>query len=293
MNNAIKTHKKLKFASTSGPKNWVGDGFNVHTMFRPDPALDPYISPFLLMDYGPPKEFSPTNQRRGVGSHPHRGFETVTFAYQGEVEHKDSTGGGGVIQAGDVQWMTAGGGVVHSEFHSDHFSASGGVMEMVQLWVNLPKKDKMTAPKYQAVTAKQIPTVQVGDGLSLRVIAGAYGETAGPCSTFTPINVYDLTSEKKTEVSLGFTSGSNTLVLVLRGELEFEGTSYPQQSLLIFEQEGEEVRFTADDQFKGLVLNGDPINEPVYAHGPFVMNTKQEIIEAIDDFQAGKMGVID
>jgi quercetin 2,3-dioxygenase len=214
----------------------------------------------------------------------------VTLAYQGEVEHRDSSGGGGVIKPGDVQWMTAGSGVFHDEFHSQSFSREGGIFEMVQLWINLPRKDKMTAPKYQSIKKDSISTVNLGEGTKLRVIAGEFREIKGPASTFTKINIYDINSTNDDDVLLRLASGTNTLIFVMRGDLKLGNKHYKEQSILIFEQGGDTINFKVSKSFKGLVLNGDPINEPVVAHGPFVMNSRDEITEAIKDFQNGKMG---
>jgi redox-sensitive bicupin YhaK (pirin superfamily) len=282
--------KKVKYSYAVNQRQWVGNGFYVHGLLRPSEELNKYISPFILMDYASPMQFQKSERPKGVGEHPHRGFETVTFAYQGEVEHRDSSGGGGVIKPGDVQWMTAGRGIVHDEFHSNEFSSKGGVFEMVQLWVNLPKKDKMTAPKYQGIENKTIPIVKLGQNSELKVIAGEFEGTKGPASTFTKINLYDITSTDKDDLSLSLEEGTNTIILVMRGEVKLEDKSYSEQNILIFEQEGRGINFMVSKDFKGLVLNGEPIDEPVVAHGPFVMNSKEEINEAIRDFQNGKMG---
>ena len=282
--------KKVKLSYAVDQKHWVGNGFHVYGLLRPTEDLNKYISPFVMLDYASPKEFSKTNERRGVGEHPHRGFETVTFAYQGEVEHRDSSGGGGVIKPGDVQWMTAGRGVVHDEFHSVDFSKEGGIFEMVQLWINLPKKNKMTKPKYQEIKSKDIPRVKLGDETELRVIAGYYQDIRGPSNTFTDINIYDITSKSSKDINLNYKNNTNTVILVMSGELEIEKETFKEKNILIFEKEGETIYFTLSKGFKGLILNSEPIDEPIVAHGPFIMNTKEEIIEAIKDFQNGKMG---
>ena len=287
---AEKNIKKVKPSYAVDQKHWVGDGFHVYGLLRPTEDLNKYISPFVMMDYASPKEFPKTNERRGVGEHPHRGFETVTFAYQGEVEHRDSSGGGGVIKPGDVQWMTAGRGVVHDEFHSVQFSKEGGVFEMVQLWINLPKKNKMTKPKYQEIKNKDIPRVKLGDKTELRVIAGNYQDIRGPSNTFTDINIYDITSKNSKDINLNYKNNTNTLILIMRGELKIENKPFKENNILIFERNGEDINFNISKNFKGLILNSEPIDEPIVSHGPFVMNTKQEIIEAIEDFQNGKMG---
>ena len=285
-----KNIKKVKLSYAVDQKHWVGNGFHVYGLLRPTEDLNKYISPFVMLDYASPKEFSKTNERRGVGEHPHRGFETVTFAYQGEVEHRDSSGGGGVIKPGDVQWMTAGRGVVHDEFHSVEFSKEGGVFEMVQLWINLPKKNKMTKPKYQEIKNKDIPRVKLGDKTELRVIAGNYQDIRGPSNTFTDINIYDITSKNSKDINLNYKNNTNTLILIMSGELKIENKSFKENNILIFERNGEGLNFNISKNFKGLILNSEPIDEPIVSHGPFVMNTKQEIIEAIADYQNGKMG---
>ena len=286
----MKVSKKIKLTYTAGQKHWVGDGFHVYGLLRPSEELNKFITPFVMLDYASPKEFLPTNQRRGVGKHPHRGIETVTFAYQGEVEHRDSSGGGGIIKPGDVQWMTAGKGVVHDEFHSKDFSKKGGVFEMVQLWINLPKKFKMINPKYQAISSGDIPTISLGSRTKLRVIAGKFEEAKGPSSTFTEVNLYDIISNENKNISLKFNNYSNTIILIMRGQLEIENKIFKNEDILIFEREGRTIDFKISHNFKGLILNGEPINERIVSHGPFVMNTKEEIYQAYSDYQSGKLG---
>tara|TARA_B100000925_G_scaffold291071_1_gene277928 strand:+ start:11197 stop:12117 length:921 start_codon:yes stop_codon:yes gene_type:complete len=286
----IDDEKKVLYSYTVKERHWVGDGFYVHGLLRPSEKLNRHISPFILMDYASPKEFSSTTSRRGVGEHPHRGFETVTFAYQGEVEHRDSAGGGGVIKAGDVQWMTAGSGVVHDEFHSTDFSKRGGVFEMVQLWVNLPKKDKMTKPRYQGIKSENIPVCKIGEHSHCRVFAGGFEGKKGPASTFTKINMYDIYGDKSDQLHINLSKNTNTILLVLKGKITHQSKEYDEQNILIFDRKGEALELKTSENFKALLLNGEPIDEPVFAHGPFVMNTREEIIQAIDDFQKGKMG---
>ncbi len=286
------TNKKVKINYKIDQKQWVGDGFYVSPLLRPSKELNPYISPFILIDYAAPRTFKATTIPKGVPKHPHRGFETVTFAYQGEVEHKDSCGGGGVIKPGDVQWMTAGAGIIHSEFHSKNFCKEGGAFEMVQLWINLPKKMKMTNPKYQEIKNESIPVIKINNSLNLKLIAGSYKDKRGPSSTFTPINIYDITSQSTEEMRIKLQEKTNTIILILRGSLEIQEKRYQEQSVVIFEQEGEYLKFKTSSNFKALILNGEPINEPFVAHGPFVMNTQEEIYEAIEDYQNGKMGQI-
>ncbi len=294
MNMAVKKYesvslRKIKISGTNDRKHWVGDGFHVYNLLRPVAELNPFISPFLLMDYAAPKEFAKSNTPKGVGEHPHRGFETVTFAFQGEVEHRDSSGAGGIIKPGDVQWMTAGSGLVHEEFHSREFTRKGGTFEMVQLWVNLPKKTKMTPPKYQAIESKDIINIDLSEKSNLRVIAGEFESIKGPASTHTKINVFDLESSND-KVELPLEKNTNTILLILKGEAEIESQKFCEKSVIIFEKEGDAIGFKTSKEFKALILNGDPIDEPIVAHGPFVMNTTDEILEAMRDFQNGKMG---
>ena len=286
----MKVFKKIKYTYSADQKHWVGDGFHVYGLLRPSEELNKFISPFVMLDYASPKEFSISAKRRGVGEHPHRGIETVTFAYQGEIEHRDSSGGGGVIRPGDVQWMTAGRGIVHDEFHSVEFSKKGGVFEMIQLWINLPKNNKMTKPKYQEINSKDIPIISLGSDTSLRVIAGNFEGKKGPSNTFTPINIYDIASQYSKNISLNFKSGTNTVILIMKGELKIENNIFKDKNILIFEREGAGIDFKISDSCKILILNGEPIDEPIVAHGPFVMNTKEEIYEAFSDYQNGKMG---
>ncbi len=282
--------KKIKFSFAAKKKLWVGDGFYVHPLLRPQEGLYQFTCPFILMDYSPPFEFGKTSKRRGVGEHPHRGFETVTFAFKGEVEHRDSSGGGGLIKPGDVQWMTAGEGVVHDEFHSESFSKKGGLFEMVQLWVNLPKKHKMTKPKYQSISDNIIPKLVLNGKTQLRVIAGKLLSTEGPASTFSTINIYDITCSSEDTIELSLDDGSNTIILVRDGEIMLEGNVFEKNTLVVFEQAGQKLKFKATKNFKGLLLNGMPINEPIFSYGPFVMNTKEEIEKALSDYEKGKMG---
>ena len=274
--------------------HWVGDGFPVKNLFSYD-RLGQAISPFLLLDYAAPYHFSPTTQQHGVGSHPHRGFETVTIAYQGEVTHKDSAGGGGTIQSGDVQWMTAGAGLVHEEFHSTEFAQKGGLFEMVQLWVNLPAADKMTAPKYQAIIAKDIPVINFEqDAGYIRVIAGNYAGHTGPASTHSPVNVWDGELKAEQIQHLHVPVDHNVLLVLLSGEIQLNRTQQVQDSsIVMFAQDGEiDIRVEALQDSKFLLLTGQPLNEPIQGYGPFVMNSKDEIIQAFNDFNSGKFGEI-
>ena len=284
---------KRVLATRGAPaRHWVGDGFPVHGLFGYSGEGVAARSPFLLLDYAAPTEFSPTTQRRGVGSHPHRGFETVTIVFDGEVEHRDSSGGGGVIRAGDVQWMTAGGGIIHEEFHSPGFARTGGTLEMAQLWVNLPAKDKMTPPGYQPITAAQIPVVELPEAAGrVRVIAGQWSTAQGPARTFSPITMLDVQLAAGKSVELPQPEGWTTLVVVASGSASVNGAdpvTGPAVVTLSTASQGVTVR--ADSDAKLLLLAGEPIDEPVVGYGPFVMNSTQEIHQAIADFNGGKFG---
>jgi quercetin 2,3-dioxygenase len=292
--------KKVLSTRSAPGRHWVGNGFPVHGMFGYESGARER-SPFLLLDYAAPTRFEPTSDRRGVGQHPHRGFETVTIVYAGEVEHRDSTGQGGVIGPGDVQWMTAGSGILHEEFHSTNYAKTGGPFEMVQLWVNLPAKDKMTAPGYQAIVDADIPVVPLHDVAGqpagqVRVIAGAL-DTAGvhvgqgPAHTFTPMNVWDVRLQGGHTVSLQQPEGWSAQVVVLAGKVKLNGdTVLGAAQLALLSTHGSDLRIEADGDAKLLLLAGAPIDEPVVGYGPFVMNSQAEIGQAIDDFNAGKFG---
>lgn len=282
--------KKVFRVISPGIPHWVGNGFNVNTMIAMQGDIAALTSPFLLMDYAAPRNFSPTNEKLGVGEHPHRGFETVTFALSGEVTHRDSAGGGGTIGTGDVQWMTAGSGLVHEEFHSQDFAEKGGAFEMLQLWVNLPKDKKMTAPKYQSLKADSFPEISLAEGGRFQVVAGSYGGHTGPASTFTPIILGNLLLEKKSKQELDLLPESNTMILVRRGSIEVADMQITEGQLVIFEQSSDLLIFENDPNTELVLLNGEPINEPIVHYGPFVMNTKAEIMQAFNDFEAGKMG---
>jgi redox-sensitive bicupin YhaK (pirin superfamily) len=289
--------KKILNVTSAPGRHWVGDGFPVHGMFGYSGPDVPRRSPFLMLDYAAPTRFEPTSHRRGVGQHPHRGFETVTIVYEGEVEHRDSTGKGGVIGPGDVQWMTAGSGILHEEFHSTAFGQRGGPFEMVQLWVNLPRKDKMTAPGYQGILDAQIPAVPLPGGAgTVRVIAGAFDGNAGPAHTFSPMNVWDVRLAAGKSVELPQAEGWTTLLVVLAGTVMVNGntpdagTVLREKQMATLSTEGTGVVIAANSDAKLLLLAGEPIDEPVVGYGPFVMNSQQEIMQAIADFNGGKFG---
>lgn len=283
--------KKILGVHRSPHGHWVGDGFPVRSLFTYD-NLARHISPFLLLDYAGPHDFTPTTVRRGVGQHPHRGFETVTIVYQGELEHRDSTGAGGLIGPGDVQWMTAANGILHEEFHSPAFARTGGTLEMVQLWVNLPARDKRAAAGYQTLLASDIPVVKLQDDAgTLRVIAGDYQGHKGPAQTFTPMDVWDLRLAAGASLQLPIAQGRNAALVVLRGNVRVNGEREAgPASLVLLERDGEHAQVQALEDVSLLLLSGEPIDEPIVGYGPFVMNSQAEIAESFDDFQAGRFG---
>lgn len=276
----------------SAPRqHWVGDGFPVRSLFSYG-THRARISPFLLLDYAGPMTFEPATKPRGVGEHPHRGFETVTIVYEGEVAHRDSTGAGGIIGPGDVQWMTAASGVLHDEFHSPAFTSRGGVLEMVQLWVNLPAAAKMTAPKYQTLEKRDIPTVGLAnDAGELRVIAGEFNGQRGPAETFTPLDVWDVHLKEGSSVNFEFTAGHTLMLVLLRGHVTVnDENNVHDAQMILLERANSRARVNAGTDSRLLVLSGEPIDEPIAGHGPFVMNTEAEIRQAIADYTNGQFG---
>jgi redox-sensitive bicupin YhaK (pirin superfamily) len=283
--------KKITNVIENNSEHWVGDGFPVRTLFSYD-RLGQQISPFLLFDYAGPTRFEPSAKRRGVGQHPHRGFETVTIVYEGEVAHRDSTGKGGIIGPGDVQWMTAAGGILHEEFHSPTFSQNGGTFRVVQLWVNLPAKDKMTQPGYQAILDADIPSVAM-PGAKLRVIAGEFQSSKGPAKSFTPINLWDLRLDKGASLVLDLPEAHNAALAVLSGEVTVNGEKTAREAqIVLLDPAGTQVEVAAGENTMLLVLTGEPIREPIAGYGPFVMNSEAEIRQAISDFNSGRFGLI-
>jgi len=274
--------------------HWVGDGFPVRTVFFYG-DLGAELSPFLMLDYTGPHSFEPTTERRGVGPHPHRGFETVTIVYSGEVEHRDSSGAGGTIGPGDVQWMTAGAGIVHEEFHAPSFAERGGRFELVQLWVNLPARHKTAPPRYQSITSDEIPSVPVANGQGrVRIIAGTLAGARGPAETFTRVNVWDLSLAGGAHAELSVCDGDTAAVVVLTGELRINGSHVARDADLVrFDRSGTELHIDATSDTKALVLSGQPIDEPIVGYGPFVMNSSEEIRQATLDFRDGRMGRLD
>jgi quercetin 2,3-dioxygenase len=285
------TTKEVLGVYEPGSNHWVGDGFPVRNLF-PSNGAEQQVSPFLMLDYAGPSYFPPANHPRGVGEHPHRGFETVTIAYQGAVDHRDSGGNSGTIRPGDVQWMTAASGVVHEEKHELEFTRRGGTFEMVQLWVNLPKAQKMSTPRYQSIVSDRIPTVDLGPGAFARVIAGELNGVAGPAKTFTPVDLFDLRMDAGSTAELSLPEGHNAAVVLLGGDVVINGNKSleGEPQIAVLSPSGSTVSLTAKEQSLLLVLGGEPINEPVASYGPFVMNTQAELRQAIDDYRTGKMG---
>ncbi|WP_241721767.1 pirin family protein [Raoultella sp. HC6] len=285
--------KQITGVYTAPSQHWVGNGFPVRSLFSYQTHGE-QLSPFLLLDYAGPHSFPAGSGKRGVGEHPHRGFETVTVVYSGEVEHRDSTGRGGVIGPGDVQWMTAGAGILHEEFHSAEFTRTGGELKMIQLWVNLPAKDKMAAPGYQSITADLIPRVALADNAGhVRVIAGDYADVSGPARTFSPLNVWDMQLTQGRDVSLRQPAGWSTALVVLEGEVRVNGAENAREGqLVVLSQQGETLHLSATADARVLLLAGEPLGEPIVGYGPFVMNSKTQIAEAVRDFNSGRFGQI-
>ena len=281
--------KKLAFIKRSNGNHWVGDGFPVQSIFSYR-DIHEEMSPFLLMDYAGPTKFEPTEERRGVGQHPHRGFETVTIVYDGQVSHHDSTNAGGTIGPGEVQWMTAGSGIIHEEYHGDEYARSGGPFEMIQLWVNLPAKYKMTTPGYQGINKAQIPEVLLADNAGkVRVIAGEYASQTGPAHTYSPMNVWDVRLNAGSTTTFHLAEGYTTAIFVLQGAINLGGSyTVRPAELAVMQRSGTELVLEAQQDTVLLLLNGEPLNEPVVGHGPFVMNTVEEINQAIDEFNQGR-----
>lgn len=283
--------KKIQGVYSAPRGHWVGDGFPVRSMFSYQ-TQGANLSPFLLLDYAGPAKFEPATQPRGVGQHPHRGFETVTIVYDGEVEHRDSTGAGGRIGPGDVQWMTAASGILHEEFHSEDFTRNGGMLEMVQLWVNLPARDKMGAPGYQTLLNADIPVVELPDGAGrARIIAGELDGRRGPARTHTPIDVWDVRLVAGGRARFPIAEGRTLAVVVLRGTVLVNGETVVREAQFAqMSRDGRDVEIEANGDATLLILSGEPIDEPVVGYGPFVMNSQDEIRQAIDDFNSGRFG---
>lgn len=289
--------KQVEMVLAPREPHYVGDGFRVHNFIPSGYGLTMQrMDPFIMLDYGAKFHFPPSpSKAKGVGVHPHRGFETVTVAYKGSVAHHDSSGGGGVISEGDVQWMTAASGVLHKEYHSEAFSKTGGDFQMVQLWVNLPAKDKMSTPKYQAITNAQIPKILVpNDGGFVEVIAGNYDGQKGAATTFSPVHMLNAKLNKGGEASFSFPANFNTGLLIIEGSVMVNGSEdVPLDHFTLFTNSGERFTVKATEDCVVLILSGEPLNEPIAAHGPFVMNTRAEILQAFEDYEQGKFGVLE
>jgi quercetin 2,3-dioxygenase len=285
--------KKIIGLRHADEQHWVGDGFPVRTLFSYQ-SMGQELSPFLMLDYASSTPFPPATKTKGVGPHPHRGFETVTIVYQGELAHKDSAGNSGTIGPGDVQWMTAGAGILHEEMHSAQFTQHGGMLSMAQLWVNLPAKQKMTSPGYQAIEAQHIPTMHLeNDQGTARLIAGKHAGLSGPAKTHTAMQVWDMKIKKGAVISLPAPNHWNAALVILQGQVETDKGVAGDASLVIFSRAGTGVEVTASQDTHALFLSGEPIPEPIVGYGPFVMNTKAEIAQAINDFNGGQFGRLD
>ena len=288
------TRKTIEAIIAPPAPHMVGDGFRVHGFFPGDKIDKKRMSPFFLMDYNSKVEFAPRDEPRGVGVHPHRGFETVTIAYHGRIAHHDSAGNSGIIGEGDVQWMTAASGLLHKEYHEESFSRTGGLFQMVQLWVNLPAKYKMTTPKYQEITHGMMGNHVIADNKGvIEVIAGEYKNIKGPASTFTPLHVYNARLIKDANIELNFPPTYNTGILVVEGSAVVNGEKVSTDHFVLFKNDGELISIEANEDAILLILSGEPIDEPIAQYGPFLMNTPEELQQAIRDVSAGKFGVLE
>jgi Pirin-related protein len=287
--------KKVEIIASPKPAHFVGDGFRVHNFIPGVRGLDmKRMDPFIMLDYNSKFHFNGSETPRGVGVHPHRGFETVTIAYQGKVEHHDSAGGGGIIGEGDVQWMTAAKGVLHKEYHETEWSRKGGIFQMVQLWVNLPAKDKMSKPKYQAIKNSDMQRADLGENGFVEIIAGEYQGKTGPAATFSPVHMMNAKLKKGGKADFSFPAHFNTAALVIEGSIIINGgEKAPTDHFVLFKNEGETFSIEASEDSVVLIISGEPLNEPIYPHGPFVMNSREEIIQAFEDFNTGKFGYLE
>lgn len=287
--------KKIELVAAPSIPHFVGDGFRVHNFIPSGYHLDmKRMDPFLMLDYNSKYHFGASSIPKGVGVHPHRGFETVTIAYQGKVEHHDSAGGGGIIGEGDVQWMTAASGVLHKEYHETEWAKQGGIFQMVQLWVNLPAKDKMSAPKYQAIKKDEMNSIDLGENGFIELIAGEYQNEKGPAFTFTPVHMLNAKLKKSGKADFNFPAHFNTGALVIEGRIIVNGDEkVDADHFVLFENEGEGFTIEAAEDAIVLVLSGEPLNETIIPHGPFVMNSREEIFQAFEDFTTGKFGYLE
>lgn len=286
--------KKVEMVVAPKPAHFVGDGFRVHNFIPGVSGMDmKRMDPFIMLDYNSKFHFNGTETPRGVGVHPHRGFETVTIAYQGKVQHHDSAGGGGIIDKGDVQWMTAAKGVLHKEYHETEWAKEGGIFQMVQLWVNLPSKDKMSNPKYQSIKNSEMKKVDLGENGFVEIIAGTYQDQQGPATTFSPVHMMNAKLKKGGKAAFDFPANFNTAALVIEGSILVNGEEKVKTDhLALFKNEGESFTIEATEDAVVLIISGQPLNEPIYPHGPFVMNSREEIIQAFEDYNLGKFGYL-
>lgn len=286
--------KRVEMVVAPKPAHFVGDGFRVHNFIPGVSGMDmKRMDPFIMLDYNSKFHFNGTENPRGVGVHPHRGFETVTIAYQGKVQHHDSAGGGGVIGQGDVQWMTAAKGVLHKEYHETEWAKEGGIFQMVQLWVNLPSKDKMSNPKYQSIKNSEMKNVDLGENGVVEIIAGSYKDEKGPATTFSPVHMMNAKLKKGGKAAFDFPADFNTAALVIEGSILINGEEKVKTDhLALFKNEGENFTIDATEDSIVLIISGQPLNEPIYPHGPFVMNSREEIIQAFEDYNLGKFGYL-
>lgn len=287
--------KNIEIIASPKPAHFVGDGFRVHNFIPGIQGMDmKRMDPFIMLDYNSKFHFNGSDSPRGVGVHPHRGFETVTIAYQGKVEHHDSAGGGGIIGEGDVQWMTAAKGVLHKEYHETEWSKTGGIFQMVQLWVNLPSVYKMSCPKYQAIKNADMEKVDLGDNGYVEIIAGEYNGHKGPATTFSPVNMMNAKLKSGVKAEFNFPASFNTGALVIEGSIIVNGEQkVPTDHFVLFQNEGETFSIEAAEDALILIISGQPLNEPIYPHGPFVMNTREEIMQAFEDYNTGKFGYLE
>jgi len=286
--------KKVEMVVAPKPAHFVGDGFRVHNFIPGVNGMDmKRMDPFIMLDYNSKFHFNGTETPRGVGVHPHRGFETVTIAYQGKVQHHDSAGGGGIIGKGDVQWMTAAKGVLHKEYHETEWAKEGGIFQMVQLWVNLPSTDKMSDPKYQSIKNSDMKKVDLGENGFVEIIAGTYQDQQGPATTFSPVHMMNAKLKKAGKAEFDFPANFNTAALVIEGSILVNGEEKVKTDhLALFKNEGESFTIEATEDAVVLIISGQPLNEPIYPHGPFVMNSREEIIQAFEDYNLGKFGYL-
>ncbi|SDI14935.1 hypothetical protein SAMN05421846_104247 [Chryseobacterium taeanense] len=286
--------KEIEKVVSPKPAHFVGDGFRVHNFIPGMTGLDmKRMDPFIMLDYNSKFHFNGTEQPRGVDVHPHRGFETVTIAYKGRVQHHDSAGGGGIISEGDVQWMTAAKGILHKEYHEKEWAKSGGIFQMVQLWLNLPSVYKMSCPKYQAIPNAKMTKADLAENGYIEIIAGTYNDQKGPASTFSPVHVMNAKLKKSGKAEFSFPADYNTAALVIEGNITVNGDKeIPVNHLVLFKNEGETFTIEAQEDSIILIISGMPLNEPIYAHGPFVMNSREEIMQAFEDYNLGRFGYL-